>query len=320
MKLSESDLLRAGVCRGVYSLLYPEVRETLSSLLEEFPHHLYERSWRGEQENLHVSYLAWWANWISPVALLPLNEFKFRYYSSGSIEAIRDSIAHLASDSPGSPIHAFQGEYEGYAEIARTFKVPTVFHDRLNWRNSLALLEPGAVFYLSQPSSIDGEIWPDFSAFMDRLEDINPTARVRVDLAYLGAVPFDYDILLHSPRIDQIYLSLSKAFGVYYHRIGAVFSRTPLPGMEGNRWFKNIFSMELGKRLMARFALGVLPAKYAPSQDAAIRALEVMGLHVQPSAVVLLGHGPKQEGLEAFNRAAGSRYCFTPFMDLRINP
>jgi hypothetical protein len=116
--------------------------------------------------------------------------------------------------------------------------------------------------------------------------------------------------------------SLSKPFGVYYHRVGGLLTRAEVPALRGHHWFKNLFSLALGERLMATYAPGQLPAAYSAHQTRAIARAKDAGA-VDPEArasdVVLLAHGPAaDERFAEYRRGEGQRYCLSPAMDAAI--
>jgi hypothetical protein len=90
---------------------------------------------------------------------------------------------------------------------------------------------------------------------------------VIVDLTYVGAVADPVDIDLRSPAVEAVVWSLSKPFGVYYHRVGGLVARAEIPTLRGHHWFKNLFSVHLGERLMA--AHGVRPPELRVGHDVA---------------------------------------------------
>jgi hypothetical protein len=61
-------------------------------------------------------------------------------------------------------------EYEGYAAYARAAGITVVTHDRASWSD--VEHDPAGVhrWYVSQPSAIDGNVWTDFSRFVETME------------------------------------------------------------------------------------------------------------------------------------------------------
>ena len=181
----------------------------------------------------------------------------------------------------------------------------------------MALGAPRALhrWYVSQPSAIDGNMWRDFPRFLTAMAERG--IEVAVDLAYVGAAPEQVTIDLSAPNVPHVFFSLSKVFGVFYHRIGGMLSRTPMLGLEGNKWFKNMFSLLLGTSLIRETPSPLtLPAKYRPIQLAACRDLEEEHrIPLAPSEVILLASSPLGNYPRAFRRGAGYRWCLTPTMD-----
>jgi histidinol-phosphate/aromatic aminotransferase/cobyric acid decarboxylase-like protein len=226
----------------------------------------------------------------------------------------------------GGRVHFFDGEYEGYFHTAAALSLATMSHPRdpASWAATVSSLAPGDTFWLSQPSAIDGNLWRDLDEFATLVERRAPGARLVVDLTYVGAVPGPLPIQLDRPVVAAVMWSLSKPFGVYYHRIGGLLSRDEVPSLRGHHWFKNLFSLALGERLMASFGPGELPARYAAQQAAALehaRATGVLPPTAKASDVVLLAHAPAGDpAFGEYRRGAGLRFCLSAAMDAAINP
>jgi len=328
------DLNALGVERTVYSLIYPETREVQKEFWANAQTDLadlYERPWLKTQNALHHRLFEEWREWSSPVLSLDMNHFPHRYPTNGSSEAIRDAITHLPR---GCRIHVFAGEYEGYEAIAKGCGITVIKHDRYDWEwkdhpLGVDAFNEGDVFILSQPSSIDGNLWPQFRNFLALADRLG--LNVWVDLCYVGTIPFKYHVdLVGFLCVSKVFWSLSKVFGVYYHRIGGVLSRDEMPGLYGNMWFKNIASIELGRKLMKTYSVYYLPAKYNVIQRLVIgdinrKLLQVYSpdpVLVQPSDVVILGHQKTGDNLvhleinQQLHRANNiNRYCLTPAMN-----
>ncbi len=318
-----------GVIETIYSLVYPETRVAFDHVrgLPDLPE-MYERAWTKRQDPMHTALLDGWCDWTAPVVGADWHRFGHRYVAAGSSEAIRDHIArHLAAahaEHRAPQIHVFEGEYEGYAAYAAAHNVTVRRHDRRDYASSLQQhARAGDRFYLSAPSSIDGMVWPGYDAFVEHLAAAHPEVKLAVDLCYVGCVGSGpYRIDCSSPNIDTVFFSLSKVFGVYYHRIGGVLSTDPLPGLHGNVWFKNLLSIRFGVELMNRHGPLALPTKYRPVQEAIVDPLRSeFGDALTASDVVLLAHapGPPSGADEAFRRCAeGRRFCLTPALDAHI--
>jgi len=304
----KQKLAALGVSTTVYSLVYPETRALLAELWAGQPHAMYEEPWTSRQDAMHEEFFQAWAGWSGQPDIA--ERFPHAYPCSGSSEAIRDAICRMAARSPRPRLVMLEGDYEGYPALAAAYGVDVVRLRREHWREQLAAVEGPVEAFLSQPSSIDGNVWPDFDDFVRCFP-----GPVNVDLCYLGCTTRPVEIDLGHPSIERVFFSLSKVFGVYYHRIGGVWSRSEMPGLWGNRWFKNLFSLHFGTELMRRYGCGELAERYASVQAEVAEAYRSAAL--KPSDVVLLATA--EEGEALFTRGSGiARYCLTPGMARRL--
>lgn len=311
------------ISKTVYSLIWPETKFVINDLANAFPHDLYEEPYLKKQDHLHVEFFDTWKNWSKPHVNMPV--FDYFYPTNGSSEAIRDSIQYFAVHHPHSTLHVFEGEYEGYEAIASTVNVNVQKHDRDNWEKTFNTLKPGDRFYISQPSSIDGNVWVDFNDWISTMAQHYPEIDIWVDLCYVGCVTHNkYFVDLNYDNVAGVFFSLSKIFGVYYHRIGGVFSKAPMPGLWGNAWFKNIFSIELGKTLMKKYPANFLSSKYTYVGWRAKLLLDLMtdySINITKSDVILLANWNYADGdkfAEQFQRVKSkriARVCLTPGLD-----
>ncbi len=325
-----------GITRTVYSWVMPETERLLRELAgpphREVLRDRHREAWTSKQDAYHEEFFETWLGWCEAKVRTPA-EFAHRYPTAGSSEGIRETLATLASSAsceglPGPPtIHIFEGEYEGYRALARPYGIRVVDHPRESWRESLleyrGEASRGHRFYLSQPSSIDGNLWGDFDEFLDFLGD-HTEMRVMLDLCYVGCVPDecypDARIAADHEVVDVVFFSLSKVFGTYYHRIGGMFSREEYYGLWGNKWFKNLTSLYLGTELMRRYGVTELPDKYRPLQQTVVEELslapvlvgsEGAGIPVASDVFLLAGHQGHSPCNE-FDRLPGRpRYCLT---------
>jgi len=306
-----------GFSTAVYGLVLPETRATVARLWSEQPNELYEAPYEDRQDHAHVVFLDAWQAWLR--SHVRFGDAHFRYVTNGSSEAIRESVWSFAHDAAAQrqvpALHVFAGEYEGYAAYARAAGIPVTAHNRDEWTEIRYAPNTLHRWYVSQPSAIDGNTWAEFPDFL--AATARDGVEVAVDLAYVGATPRLLAIDLSSPNVRYVFFSLSKIFGVFYHRAGGVLSRTPMLGLEGNKWFKNIFSLYLGTALIRESPNPLaLPTKYQPTQMEACRLLnERHGLPLSPSDVILLASTPAGPYPTAFRRGSGYRWCLTPTMD-----
>jgi hypothetical protein len=312
------------VTRTVFGIYYPETRRIVEELWDERPHAWYERNYTGRQDAMHRACLARWRTWVSEAGVRLGDGYPFECPTAGASEGIHALLA-LHRARGGRRIHVLEGEYEGYAIVAAALGLDVMVHRRADWRESISRAQPGDQVWISQPSAIDGNLWSDFGSLVDHLSGHAPGVRLAVDLTYVGAVAGEARIDLESPSIDAVVWSLSKPFGVYYHRIGGLVARDEIPTLRGHHWFKNLFSLQLGERLMTAHPAGALPARYRDHQREALARTQAAGLvaaDARASDVVMLAHAPGSSAGEhaAYARGPGLRFCLSPLMDRMINP
>lgn len=320
--------------KTVYSLYYPETRRIVDALWREAPHHLYERNYTKRQDAMHGPFLDGWRRFATAAGVTLGDGFPHEYPVAGANEGIFALISRLgarpATERPR--VHVFHGEYEGFLHLAAAAFLETRFHSRdpERYRESFRRdARPGDWVFVSQPSAIDGNVWSGFPELVSFLNEKLPEVPVCIDLTYVGAVACDYAIDLTSPNIAAVIASLSKPFGVYYHRIGVTLSREPIQSLYGNLWFKNLFSLALGERLVTEYGPRDLPKRYQSLQSQVVEraALET---EIPPDAracdVVLLASATLPAGAEPdarfrdFVRARDEsatvlRFCLSPGMD-----
>lgn len=295
------------LCKTIYSWQTPEVKALVNSLWESKPHELYDNNFLGNQDGTEIIFKKTWLDWASPVVSIDPASFPYFYSTNGSSEAIREIIYQLKVN--GKHLHIFKNEYEGYKAFAHACGLAVTEHDREIW--SEIFLTEKDTFILSQPSSLDGNVWTDYSLFMDHLQQNSSMCNVYLDLCYVGCVSKEYLVNLNSPLIKGIFISLSKAFGVYFHRIGGFLSKEESLGLYGNRWFKNIFSLHLGTELMKKFPVRYLPVKYKNLQSQVIAKYNQNNKEkFLPSDVFILAYSEKV--IPEFARGSISRVCLTP--------
>jgi hypothetical protein len=329
-------LARAGVSKTVYSYVMPETERALDALLDgdrELLRDMYRESWTQKQDLMHDEFFDVWKNWAAPIVGLDRSDFPFVYTTAGASEALRETIyayGHQARIEGFTPaIHVFDGEYEGFGAYAAAAGISIVTHRRDSWRESLGRIGARDQFYISQPSAIDGNVWNDFQAFVAALNKKQPTAKIMLDLTYVGCVARSFRVETASQNIAAVFISLSKPMGLYYHRVGGVFTRQSSAGLFGNRWFKNLLSLKLGSLMMRRFGVYDLPRRYAAmGQEPAVAELRGnLGLDLEGSDVYMLATAavPKNPtDLEKYlRRGTGHeklRLCLTPTIARLVNP
>lgn len=306
------------IIKTVYSLVYPETEQVLTELWKTNPLHLFSKAYEGTQETIHEDFKQQWLKWTAPVLTLSQDLTNF-YPTAGSSEAIRESLAQYASKHPRKAIHVFEGDYEGYFEFAKVYNIPVIKHNRNDF-STLKDIKENEKFYISQPSSLDGNVWECFPRFVSHLEKNNIPVELMVDVCYIGTVAKDYQVDLTSKLVHTAFFSLSKVFGVYYHRIGGVFSKEPMLGLYGNRWFKNVFSLTFGTELMKRYSVRELPNKYALVKEQIISKINTEhNSNFKASDVMMLLHSSLDSDLaKQHQRVDIARVCITPLLDEAI--
>ena len=346
----KQKLLAAGASGTVYALVMPEVSQIISNIVdgkldgafasegdEGRAHWLqrYDRAWEARQDQSHELYFDTWEKWAAPIVGTAPAAFPFRYPTAGASEGIYKLIAEFARtycDSPHpSYLHMFKGDYEGFSAFAESLGLRVIKHHR----NALRMLdargiidghpmnEANRLFMLSQPSAIDGNIWAEFPTFIAAMAEHAPKASIIPDLTHVGATSDLFRIALDSPNSPAFVMSQSKPFGVYYHRIGGVYSRRELPSLFGNKWFKNLLSIDIGIEVMKAFGVTDLPNRYRPlALEAFADACHSLELDpVWPSDVFMLATAITTDELSALDREGSGRMrlCLTPGMKSKIN-
>lgn len=333
-------LQKAGVSKTVYALVMLETEQVVDDILgdkgsplREAFHDMYREAWTQKQDAMCEEFFAVWKQWSSPIVKADWNQFPFMYLTTGAGEGLREAInaygARARVEGFKPVIHVFTGEYEGFSTYAAAAGIPVQEHNRKDWQQALDKIGPNDQFFISQPSAIDGNVWPHFDEFAKSLYEIQPTAQLMLDLTYVGNVAKPFHIKADHPNISTVFFSLSKPMGAYYHRIGGCLSREEYPGLFGNKWFKNLLALRLGTEMMKRHGVHDLPTKYAAIQKKAIAiANKALGFNLLPSDVYLLGTmepGTSPTDLERYltRGPAGEklvRVCLTPAMAKIIDP
>jgi hypothetical protein len=331
----------AGASKTVYALVTPETEAAKNLILGNWVagpdaarrHHLeqFRDAWTGKQFAAHEAFLERWMAWAAPVVAIDAAAFPWRYPTAGGSEALFHVIAAYGNRARGQSfhpqVHIFAGEYEGYKAYAEACGIAVVEHARTDWEAVGRSLPATALFCLSQPSAIDGDVWPEANAFFALLAAGAGQPRLLLDVTYVGAIaePPAARIAGDSPAVLAVAFSLSKPFGVYYDRIGGILCRDSMPSLFGNQWFKNLTSLQLGTALLELHDVFDLPRRYRTVQrEAAAQIGRRLGLTLSPSDVCVLAQADPQDTrdpeLAAFLRrpagdpTASLRLCLTPAM------
>ena len=326
---ARSALLAAGASGTIYSLVMPESEAALLALVGDRDALLdrYREPWTQKQDAMHEAYFDAWIEWSAPIVRFAAAAFPFRYPTAGASEGIFKLMAEARGERPS--IHVFEGEYEGFPAYAEALNIRCVRHDRTAWHAAVGAIDRGGMFWISQPSAIDGLVWPHFDDFALKLAETQPTAQLVPDLTYVGSVARAFRVELTAPIIHAIVFSHSKPFGGYYHRIGGVLARRERPSLFGNRWFKNLLSLAWGTEMMRRHGVHELPRRYRPVQEeAARRCGEALGIELKAADVSLLATAPWRSDMPSLVRTVGRgcteervvRLCVTAAMASLIDP
>ncbi|MCU0241832.1 MAG: hypothetical protein MUF51_05360 [Vicinamibacteria bacterium] len=296
---------------AVYSYYFPEVRALIDDIVRDYPHDVFLRSISPGLDDFHEPVLEQLVRYRA-LDVPALGAFAYRYPTSGSEEGIREYLSLLAQQGVRE-IAMWSGDYEGYREVARSRGIATrewAFEDDPRGHAPTH-------FFVSNPSARDGNVIPD-----EKIRAVCDAGHaVFYDLSYLGATdPQTFDV--SHPQIAAVACSFSKPYGLFYYRIGFLFTRAAVPALYANRWFKNIFSLLIAARLMDTIAPHALVTRYRPIQRDILAQIErETGLALKPSDALLLAHLPanaqmkdtERDALQRFRRGTGHRFCLTPY-------
>lgn len=329
-------LLAVGASKTVYALVTPQIEAAKATVfgdnestqredyLDQF-----RDAWTAKQDAYHEEFFDVWHEWSKPVIDLDRAQFPFYYPTAGASEPIRQIIfAHAANAWNPTNIMVFEGEYEGYKAMAEAAGLDCIEVDRDDWEDAASdgwgVWRNGgdhdALFFISAPSAIDGNVWENFNEFLSKM----PKNSVVVDVTYVGAIGPGFERFnLNQPSVKAVVFSLSKPFGAYYDRIGGVFMREEDMGLFGNKWFKGLTGLRLGVRLMQFNDVFAMHRLYSDLQ--AVKAAEVgnaLSMPLVPSDVFILANGPSPDAYgemgEYLGRGGKVRVCLTPGMTAEI--
>lgn len=245
--------------KTVYSIGWKKTQDIFKLHQEKELSGLFNETWSKKQDSMHNQYLELWKQ--ANQKNLIIDELPFGYPTNGSSEAIFMQLTHL--NSQGKRLVVFDGEYEGYSMFAKNIKMPILFVNRENIQWNLIDCK-NDVFFTSQPSSIDGNLWNGFNDFIR--DTASRGIDVYVDLAYIGLFPHR-EIELQYYNVKGIFFSLSKTFGVYYHRIGGCFLKEENPLLWPMLWFKNLNSISYGESLLSSLSNGEFSSTFIEIKD-----------------------------------------------------
>lgn len=293
--------------KAVYCYYFPETRDIIDEVASNYPHETFLQSINPGLDHFHEpvieSYLQHFKH-----ELPKLDSFPHRFITGGASEGIFHILSYIKAHRPDSPLYILKGEYEGYAGYGDNLKL----HFKVVGQLSDLLTLPKGILFLSNPSARDGNIIDN----AEILDVLNSGQEIVYDVTYVGMTD-PHQFQLEHPNIIAVISSLSKPFGLYYYRIGFAFSRFEINTLAVNKWFKNIHSLIIAKKVLDRIDSKALVAKYRTLQKSAISTMnKEHGTHAVPSQVVLLSHSqevPDNHELLIHNRHSNYRYCLTPY-------
>ena len=167
------------VCQTVYSLVWPAtealvrrcLRDELSTMLAN-----HQDAFTKQQDDLHLPFFAAWKTFAASAVHANWEEFPEAYPTAGSSEAIREIIRQARWED--QVLVVFDGDYEGYEATAAPQGTEVFRIDRNRWREQVeAWRQHGppwgqrvAQWWISQPSAIDGNTWPDFAPWLAAMQ------------------------------------------------------------------------------------------------------------------------------------------------------
>lgn len=287
--------------RTVYCYYFPEIRKIIDGVVKDYPHKIFLSSITPGLNNFHLPIIEKFVQYHKK--LVPgLNGFPFKYFTDGSRQGIFHLLVELKCKEPDTQIYVLKGEYEGYKEYA--VRIGTKIQE-VEENEDFSKLEPG-IFFISNPSGRDGNIIPN-----EFIKNICKYHRVVYDIAYVGLTR-EYAFDVSYPNIIAVMASMSKPFGMYYYRAGFAFTKEPLETLIANKWFKNIFSLVITKKILDKIKPQQFYKKYRPIQEKIINNLNKRhNLNLKASDVILLANTWKR--VEPFMRDKFCRLCLTPY-------
>jgi hypothetical protein len=290
--------------KTVYCYYYPKTREIITELTKNYPHDVYLRSIDPGLDDYHLPVIDKYVEFAKP-ELPALGEYKYRYFSSGASEGIFHILAWIKNKHPEAPLYVFKGEYEGYKAYGENIGLTFT---EVDFDYDTNLLEPG-IWFLSNPSARDGNIIEN-----KKINKICEKHKVVYDVTYVGLTRKNmFDV--NNKNILAVIVSMSKPFGVYYYRIGFVFSRVEFLTLMPNKWFKNILSIQIAGKLLEEYKPREIYERYRPIQEKIVKEInEERNLHIEMSDVVLLGYTKHEnQMIKDYLRNDVYRFCLTPY-------
>lgn len=296
--------------KTIYSLQFPEVKELVEDLWLSKPHYLFDNNYKNQQVGKESEFYKEWIKWSSPIVKFDFKEFNHFYATAGSSEAIREVIWTLKQNN--KRLVLFENDYEGYSAFAESSCLNVIKINRDDYLNFN--FESNDVVMCSNPSSIDGSFWLEYDSFMKYMLSNNNHVDIYLDLCYVGTTNLiASELNLTYSNIKAIFISLSKTYGIYFHRVGGVISKNEIKGLYGNQWFKNMFALELGIKLMQKFPVDYFSKKYEKVKNEVVRTCEKdLNIKIKKNDILILAIS---EDIHCdYQRGNLSRICLTPLL------
>lgn len=301
--------------RTIYSICWTETKKILAEMLSLDHSQKFSETWSKKQDAMHLPYLSKWKRVFKKYISFDENVLKFGYPTNGSSESINMNLVYL--NSQGYSLVVFNEEYEGYSMVAKNIGMKTYFVSKNNYQEEIKKIENECdklVMFISQPSSIDGNYWNEFHSYMDYME--NSSVKVYVDVTYAGCFEHPQIMLDKYKCLEGVIYSLSKCFGVYYHRIGGCFLKNENPLLWPMLWFKNLMSIQYAIFLLEAFdqnqyletrnKVKLIQEKIAKDMEKAL-GLKVIASDV-PMIVMVEANFEKYDWLKQYNRGENSEF------------
>ena len=334
MNLQKQKLTAAerklGLLKAVYSYPAPQLRAALdASFLQKVwkihklsvrPAHLQEELLQQEfgLDDCHEPVIEKVIKYLKH-HVSGLSEFKHRYWVAGAHEGISETLVTMRLNGV-SQIVVLPGEYEGFGITAQKRAMTVRLVDPLAW--SVSVPNKLERWFFSDPNARDGNYLSE--GFVNAIADRGH--KVFLDLSYLAASEPRHLDVTH-PNIETVVLSFSKP-GLFYWRIGMLFSRHEIPGLDGNIWFKSVPAIQAMERVVEQVPLGMYVRTYKALQSKIVENLRrEHDLPFLSSDAFLICHilqddlleisAEQRELLEHFRRDKNVfRFCLTPqFLD-----
>ncbi len=224
--------------------------------------------------------------WLKPT--LDLTSFSFALPTHGVSQAIESWLINEQR-----PIFMLEGDY----------KWPQLLNSKVKTVEDIHDIPDGAVFYVSNPSAIDGQ-------WLKNWENLgHGPFKIILDCAYVGtALP--RPLRLHD-NVEKVFFSFSKGFGLQFLRLGWSFSKSLEAGEAAllEVSYLSLLNILLTEKLINEFPLNFCHDSLKAKQLEICRHYKL-----KPADVVLIGQSEDTE-LLAFQRAPHypARIPLTPY-------